>query len=314
MESAPEITIIICTLAQAERASALRQAIHSIVSQEGVDAVPLVVVNGSKYSPALRQELEATLGNRCIYLPEGNLGCAHRAGVDAVRTDLYGFLDDDDELLPHGLAHLTAALRNDLSLDYVVGNGIVDRFEGDKHAFPPDPDQVARLNSDLPAALMHANWLASCGGLYRADRITSALFDGTVRQFEWTYYAFRLSTERKGMLIPQATYQVHDTPVSTSKRPEHQIEYVNFLRLMHSLSRRSRPDLVRAIRAREASAYNAAAMTFLQERAFRKALAFQWRGLLTPGGLTYLPALGRIVLALISRGGIRTGPRGGDQI
>ncbi|MCL4746234.1 MAG: glycosyltransferase family 2 protein [Burkholderiaceae bacterium] len=294
------MTVIICTLALRARGASLERAIESVVGQEGVIARPLIVINGDRFDPDLRVCLERDPRLDCIYREEANLARAHTAGVKALRTALFSFLDDDDVLLPCALATLAGSIES-TDADFVVGNGIIERGGQGSPAYDPSREELARLNSDPAACLSEANWLASCGGLYQLDRIPSDIFDNAVSCFEWTYYALKLATSCRGVLIPECVYRVTDTSDSASKSLDYALEYCRFLRTAIGICRTRRPDLESRWKERCASAYNGAALALRDKGRYWIALRYQVIGLWQPGGFRYIPAFTRLVLDSVVR-------------
>jgi glycosyltransferase involved in cell wall biosynthesis len=111
------------TIASAARADWLRRALDSVLLQQKVRAVPLVIVNGDQYDQALVEELEAKPELSVSRLKRASLPEALNFGVRQVSTEAYGFLDDDDELLPGALARRAEALFDSVDVDLVVTNG-----------------------------------------------------------------------------------------------------------------------------------------------------------------------------------------------
>ena len=72
----PEIAVIMPTLGTPERGPLLRRALHSVLTQDGVETVPIVVFNGPRRDPALVQEVKgdaqgANTGARTSRLASG---------------------------------------------------------------------------------------------------------------------------------------------------------------------------------------------------------------------------------------------------
>src|SRR5262249_54630391 len=117
------IDVIIPTLCDSKRGPLLLRAIDSVVSQEGVAAVPIVVVNGARFDPVFIERLKARTDIRLIQIAEPSLFRARRVAFEAVRSTYFAILDDDDIFLPGALAKRLAALRADPTKDWVVTNG-----------------------------------------------------------------------------------------------------------------------------------------------------------------------------------------------
>jgi hypothetical protein len=98
-----------------ERPALARRAIDSLLVQSWPDLRVLVVDDGSRSAEALAflDELEgATLARPLTVLrkPNGGLGSARNAALEAAPTELVAFLDDDDEAEPGYIETLAGAL------------------------------------------------------------------------------------------------------------------------------------------------------------------------------------------------------------
>ena len=100
--AAPLCTVIIPTLAAAERHSLLLRAIESTRRNQSPPLV-LVVINGSRRSPEVIADLRARSGLRVLQLDQASLPAAIEAGRHAVATPFFSFVDDDDEYLPEAV-------------------------------------------------------------------------------------------------------------------------------------------------------------------------------------------------------------------
>jgi glycosyltransferase involved in cell wall biosynthesis len=205
--------IIVPTLAEAHRAGQLMRAIDSIRSQ---GAAALVVINGCRFDPSVRERLECFEGIRLLCIPEPGLPNAIHVGRCAVAREYFGFLDDDDYLMPGGIAIRESFLEKHPEMDAVVTNGLRDEWVSDPRLFKHRAD-LDRIEKDPLAALLIANWLTPCGALYRSGTVQSNSFLGLTKYAEWTDLAFRLiETYRFGFLF-ENTFVQSDTPGSLSK-------------------------------------------------------------------------------------------------
>jgi glycosyltransferase involved in cell wall biosynthesis len=210
------ISLIVPTLAESGRGALIWEAVDSILSQPRVAAAPIVVINGTKYDPALRRQLETCKHLTTHYQELGSLPRAISAGRRLVRTDFFAFLDDDDRLLPDTLAERVELLSSDTTLDAIVSNGF--RYvKTDSGLLFPTPECLRRISGDPLRALFAQNWLASCGGTFRTDSIPADFFDDTTAYLEWTDVAFRLALTKRFKLEPGIRFFVSDQPNSQSK-------------------------------------------------------------------------------------------------
>jgi glycosyltransferase involved in cell wall biosynthesis len=183
------VSIIIPTLASADRAESLDRAIASVADQTGVRAVPIVVVNGPGPSAPVLARLQRDSRIRLERLSEADLPAAIRRGRALVETPYFGSLDDDDCLLPDALRLRAECLESDRDAAVVVTNGFRHRdgvdtlHRTDFSAIRPEP----------LTALLAGNWLLPGSWLGNNDRLDPTLFDRMPRYLECTYLAIRFS-------------------------------------------------------------------------------------------------------------------------
>jgi glycosyltransferase involved in cell wall biosynthesis len=207
------VSVIIPTACRPSRVPALRRAIASVLAQQGVDVEIIVVVNGPGYDATMLEELRANPALGVEYLPEPDLPAAHRHGRSLATAPFFSFLDDDDEYLPGSLRLRADVLLAEPDVDVVATQGVTG-INGDQ----PYIRSADGVESDPFGALLRANWLGSCGALFRAERVTLDFFDGRTRYFEWTMVAFRLALAgRRIRYLETPTYRMHETEGSLSK-------------------------------------------------------------------------------------------------
>ncbi|MCL4747051.1 MAG: glycosyltransferase family 2 protein [Burkholderiaceae bacterium] len=209
---APAVEVLMPTLCSAARRASIERAIESILSQTGCVATPVLVINGERFDPQFRSELEQRPGLRVHHLPEPDLFAARRFARRSVSAEFFGWLDDDDVYLQGALQRRLAPLLSDPALDVVVSNGWI--VEGEKTR-PLFEDAAAVASAPL-AALMKANWLGAAGGLYRTASVSPDYFDASVRSLDMTFLAFRLALERKIAFVAEPTFRKNRTPGSVS--------------------------------------------------------------------------------------------------
>lgn len=207
------VNVIIPTLAEARRADALWRAIDGVLKQTGVSAIPIVVVNGSRFDPNVLARLRELKDIRLQEEARGGLIYAMGVGRRLVEAPFFSFLDDDDEYLPHALETRVKAMRSDERIDAVISNGY--RFDGSVRSVSASNLKMAA--SDPLGSLLENNWLTSCGGLYRTDRLSAEFFSDTTEFAEWTYLAFKLCLNHKIAFVESPSYIIHDTAGSLSK-------------------------------------------------------------------------------------------------
>jgi hypothetical protein len=191
------------------------RAIGSVQSQ---GAAALVVINGDRFDASVRRRLEALRGIRVLYIPEAGLPNAIHVGRCGVARKFFAFLDDDDYLVPGAIAIRESFLEQHPEIDVVVANGLREEWGTDALLFKTRAD-LERIKKDPLAALLAANWLTPCGGLYRTKTVESDVFLNLTRYLEWTDLAFRLIEHYRVDFLFESTFVQSDTPGSLSKHP-----------------------------------------------------------------------------------------------
>jgi glycosyltransferase involved in cell wall biosynthesis len=211
----PEVRtqIVIATLAERSRADLLVRAIRSVCDQ-GASAI--VVINGSRFDVGLRERLGAMDGISLIYVEQPGFPNAVMVGRNAVTAAYFGFLDDDDYLLPGSIALREGYLDAHPEADVVVTNGIREEFSGNQQLYESEAE-VDRIRSDPLSAILQRNWMTPCGPLYRAASVPPAFFEGLTRYAEWTDVGFRLLGTRQIHFLYDLTFFQANTPASLSK-------------------------------------------------------------------------------------------------
>jgi hypothetical protein len=289
------VTVIIPTLALAERAEHIRRAIDSVLRQKDVHAIPLVVVNGPWTDQSVVRGLRLRSDIRLTELPDASLPAALAAGRRLVATRWFAELDDDDLLLPEALTSRLRLLECDRALDAVVSNGIVRGTNGDEPAI----GDVERVASDPLAALGEATWLSPGSALFRTASVPAEFFDAVPQYLEWTYLAVRLAQSYQLAFLPEATFVHHlGTP--------HGIwgSTACTLGIPPALQRVLGLDLPSALRStfaeRLGEAWHQAAATHLRDGRVRAALDSHWRCLNSARGWRYLPFTGKLLVGLVT--------------
>ena len=227
----PTIEVIIPTLCDTKRGPLLQRAIESVVSQDGVKAVPIVIVNGSRFDPAWIERLKQRSDIRLIQIPEPSLFAARRRAFESLHADFFATLDDDDIFLPGALRRRLEPLQNDPRCDWVVTNGLFVTPDGER---PYIPDIEATRRDPFGTLLDHC-WLCSAGNLFRRSAVTADFFDAT-RSMDITYLAFRLLAEgKKVVFLDEPTFRYFYYPDSTSKQDSYNLPAAEAIRTMMDL-------------------------------------------------------------------------------
>ena len=185
------VTVIVATLASREKSPGLLRALASIRDQN-INCRVVAVVNGHKRDEDVVDALKQAADVDVLELDEGNLVKALTAGVEAVRTNYFSVLDDDDVFTTGACRKRYEYMQKHPEADVLATPGTKQFADGRTEPIP------ARFDPNDPlASLFDCNWLPSCGGMYRRARIGADFFATVPRYLEWTYLAFRLARERR---------------------------------------------------------------------------------------------------------------------
>jgi glycosyltransferase involved in cell wall biosynthesis len=284
------VSVIIPTRALRERGALLRQAIQSVLNQEAVRAVPLLIVNGREADGDIVAELRAHPLLRVALLEEADLPSALCLGRKMVDTMCFAELDDDDILLPGALKLRLRALLEHPDFTAVVTNGFC-RVCGQDKVHIPD---VAAVRDDPMRALLRQNWLLPGSWLCRTDAVEAAVFKDMPKFLECTYLALWLA--RYGSIrfidIPSVVWNA-DTPRSESKSSEYIIGQAAALGRILKLDL---PADVRAeFRNRLTRACHENACRYLEGGNLKNAWAWHFQSLYRSGGARYFSYTARFL-------------------
>jgi hypothetical protein len=208
------VSVIIPTEAHVDRGPSLLRAIDTVVTQRGVQAIPIVVVNGSRRDAQILHSLGCRRDLRLVTLEEGSLPGALRAGRALVDTPWFAVLDDDDELLPDALSVKVEVLAGDPAVGAVVTNGFIET--GGQRTL--NISDFSGFEADPLRALLRHHWLPPCAGLFRTDAAILPLFARIPAYLEWTYLAVAIALHCRVRFLSRPTFVYHaDTPASLSK-------------------------------------------------------------------------------------------------
>lgn len=291
----PQVTVIVPTLALAERRALLERALDSIFGQDGIACSVVMVVNGPQFDAGLVAHLDRKPRITVLRLDAADLPGAFRMGRRSVTARWFTALDDDDYFLPGALALRVDALERSSAKDAVVTNGYCRTHAGDELVV----SDMAAVGRDPLRALERSNWLLPGAWLCRTDPDSDGLFDGMPRQLECTYLAVRLATTRRLTFLDQPTV-VWDTttPASASKRASHTLGQPTALRRILELE--LPPDVRQVFEVRLGNAHHASSELLLNRG--RRAAAWEQhlRSLMQPAGWRYLPFTRHLVLRRVS--------------
>jgi glycosyltransferase involved in cell wall biosynthesis len=281
--SRQEVSVIIPTLAVAERAAELYRAIESVLVQEGVRPVLIVVANGTRGDPALLARLRADSRIRLVERREAGIPGALLAGRMLVSTNWFGTLDDDDVLLPGALAARVEALLANPHATGVVSNGFRRSGAGDElHVTEPE-----LVRADPLGRLLVANWLLPGSWLCRSADFGPGVFAEMPRFLECTYMAVRFAMTGRMLFLdqPGVVWRMGRAGSMSWSRP-HRLGEADAMQGILKLPMPSR--IRRGFRRKLGKACHAISETYLREGNRREAWRWHLRSLGKPGGYWFL--------------------------
>jgi len=274
------ISVIIPTKAHPSRRALLRRAIDSVLAQEDVRVVPIVVINGPERDPELRSEIIADRRFRVVTLENADLPAALRTGREMVDSKWFAELDDDDVLMPRALISRLDALEKQPEFDLVVTNGVMRGSDSDKLNFDGD---VSAIEADPLRAMLRQNWLLPGSWLCRSDTVGIEFFTGIPRFRECTYLGLQFASRLRIKFLDCPTVVYHtDTPHSESKSQAYFLGVADATRRMLEL--RLPPDVLDHIRRWLGDACSTNAHYYLHEKDLTKAWGWYRQSLRGPGG------------------------------
>ncbi|MGD8430781.1 MAG: glycosyltransferase family A protein, partial [Ectothiorhodospiraceae bacterium] len=137
MAPRPRVSVIVPTRGLGRRAALVRRALESVLSQQGVETIPIVVINGPDRDPGLVADLRRDSRLRLLDVADAGIPDALKAGREAIDTPWFSALDDDDLYLPGALLSRIRALESRPGYGAVVTNGLV-RNHGTERLHVPD--------------------------------------------------------------------------------------------------------------------------------------------------------------------------------
>lgn len=292
-----EITIIIPTACTAVRADSLWRAIASIQEAGPGTTRIIVAANGPHVAPDVAAELRRRQDVHFVHFEEGSSPKAVSLAVPLVDTEYFGFLDDDDQFLPHALNQRLALIKTKPEADIVLSNGYI-RKRGEDVLYLQHLDDVAR---NPLAALFIENWLPSCGALFRRASIDVSYFQNYHPYAEWSWLAFRLALDQKRFCILDApTFIVNaDTPSSLSKSIEYEQSYISLYQKMLKLS--PPPEIIYKLKKRLSQAHHDVSNRLLAEGKLSIAAHHHLLSLKHPMGWRFLPYTRHFAAALLKK-------------
>lgn len=246
----PALDVVVRTLADAQRSGLLFRALDSIQNQHGVEARPIVVVNGDRHDPDVLEKLERRRGILLHRVPQASARIARAEGRRLVTAEYFAYLDDDDELIPQSLREPLEWLEAHPDCDVLVCNGYFVRAGGERAELIHIADHLRIGNPAL--SLLEDSWLQPGAFVCRSRSIPPDMLAAEWSHMEWTHLAYAMCGAGQRlhfMDVPTALY--YDTPGSMSKEMR-QAEAA--LELMHAMRTDAR--MGREVRARADRKYH----------------------------------------------------------
>lgn len=292
------VTAIIPTLAERSRSTTLARAIESLrrAIADPTALRILVVVNGQRFDSAVVDWLH-TQPVDVIQIPHSSAPLAHLVGRQNVASEYFCFLDDDDEYLPNALEARLDRITKSEDLALVVTNGL--RCGAASHA--PALQDMVDIETDPLGALFRANWLTSCGALYRSSKIGVSYFENFHPYVEWTWLAFRISIDQQRLAwVNSPTFRIHETSGSASTTRSYVEAHDSLYQRMLPLAA-SRADIVNILRRRLQDSASMKSVVLLRDGDLRGAWAAYGNVLRGPRPWRYGSHLFRLVAASLRR-------------
>lgn len=280
----PLVSVIVPTMAVAERAELLQRAVQSIRDSSSQPVRIIAVVNGSRFDAAVCDWLKAQPDIQFEYVAEPSLPNAILRGRELVETEFFSALDDDDEYLPGSTDQKLAPLLADPQADLVVGNYYRRRGGKDLLCY----DRLADVPARPLDMLMEFNWLHNGNALFRSAPVGTEYFRNYHHYAEWTWVGFRLALDGKKVAVVDAPVFRCDeeTPGSLSKSAAYFKAYIPLFQRMLDLA--PPPRIARMIQRKMGAAHHDASVTALEAGQRGLALSHHWQSLVRTGGLRYL--------------------------
>ena len=232
--SVPTVTVVIRTTGEAKRIPLLRRSIPSVLSQTDVAVNLVLVVNGTSFDAEFFRRAEDDARISVFYIDKRDSAIATTVGRSLVSGSFFSFIDDDDEFLPNALRSRIAYLLEDPAVDCLATNGYYFTHGTRRNIFP----DVRMFHDDYVLPLLCGkNWMASNGATFRTRTVGQQYFENVSQHCEWTLIAFRIALQRRVRFVPDMTFNVYDTPGSSSKGAS----YVQGVAEMFALMLREEP-------------------------------------------------------------------------
>ena len=220
----------------------LREAIDSVLAQEGVNVEIIAIDDGSTDGSP---DILATYEGRIVCRRQTNSGqaMAMNEALKLATGEYVAYLDADDVCLPDRLSAQVRYLQSYPHIDlvytateYIEADG---RSMGVKRVNPPDPLRLLFLNDVPHSTVMHRR--------AALDRV--GVFDASYLNHDWDLWVRFSESSRLGFIpTPLVRYRVHPTNVSrTRRRALNHHRWARMIMLGKTWERRGRPCWLRLL-------------------------------------------------------------------
>lgn len=293
------LDVVVRTLADAQRSTTLFRALDSIQNQRGLNARPIVVVNGGLFDPCTLAALKERPGIILSQLSQASTADSMAEGLRLVQADFFAYLDDDDVLIADSLLMPVEWLESHKEHDVVVTNGHFVAEDGGYSEFIHIADHV-RIG-DAALSLLDDGWLAPGAFICRKKSISPNMLDPRWNQMEWTHLAFEISAANKKIhFMNWSTALYYNTPGSMSKDAAHLEALIDLMESVRSDRRMSTLVKNKANRKYH-NALHMMAARYCREGNLRQAWRYHLRSMRPPYTFEYL-LFSRKLLWPVARG------------
>lgn len=227
------LDVVIRTLANSERGDLLFRALDSIQNQYGINARPIIVVNGQNHNSDVLERLEKHPGILIHHVVEASATIALVEGRRLVTAPYFAYLDDDDELIQDSLHAPMEWLESNADCDVLITNGCSVSTEGAKSELNRIADHL-RIGNPL-LSLLEDSWLQPGAFVCRSRSISAHALTTSLSCMEWTQIAYQICLANKRInFLDVPTVRHYDTPGSLSKKPAYVEASLALMRMMRS--------------------------------------------------------------------------------
>jgi glycosyltransferase involved in cell wall biosynthesis len=226
----PRFSIITPTLNQARF---IQASINSVLQQEGVGEIELLVMDGGSTDGTL--EILGSYGEQVKWVSEPDRGQSHaiNKGIARARGTIVGWLNSDDLYRPGALYAVAECFDRNPTTQWVIGRCSIIDEEGRRIRQMITKYKNARLRSWSYAKLLIENFISQPAVFMRKQVLDTIGPVDESRRYDMDYDLWlRLGSAYRPELIPAelAAFRVYDTTITSG-------DFVSSLRSAHELSR-----------------------------------------------------------------------------